>query len=307
MVKRFLFMIIILLTCSPPRDNPFDPNSPIFKFGFLKGSVKNHYHIPVPYPEIYILGSQKGCGDSTGNFFFKLEEDSYKVIFSKSGYTSSTLSVWIASKDTLEVFPVIAGIPYFEEVGVASEFYKGTAIQPDRCYLTIRAEVKDPDGLQDIDSVKCLIPADNPYYVTLFPSAGYYEATIKGTSIVTIENWVGRTFRAYAVDKWGIRGFSRDFTLVRVIKETANPLYPQNGDSVESPVTFVWRKPDVNFSIHYQLILYEENGAERIFDTEDTTITLSLNPSRYSYYIRAIDEFGNFSQSTYTVFYVISK
>ncbi|HID93908.1 MAG TPA: carboxypeptidase regulatory-like domain-containing protein [bacterium (Candidatus Stahlbacteria)] len=307
-------LILLLLSCTPPRDNPLDPNSPYFQGkGTISGRVTDYAGNPLSQALIFTI-PQKYATETDSLGFFLLEPDSgnWQVVANYNGYAPDTIEVYLSpgGKETISFY--LNGIPFFTEAKVVSYHEDRGWPIGSIYYAFVRCIVSDPDGIADIDSAHFEVPSIGIHQALLYVD-GAYEGEISTSSCPngTLEDLIGYDFIAYAIDKKGEKGKSDPFYLARIIYPLPYPIWPTYKDTVSSDSSFslIWRGIDVNYPFLYKavickLVSFEPIRMDSIAPPDTQLIVDSLPEGTYLWQVMGIDEFGNVTKSQYSMFMV---
>ena len=302
------YCLLSTISCKPERDNPYDPQSPNYiREGKVKGKVTNMVGVSLEGVKISTIPIKfNAITDSKGEFVLNSEPGTWKLVAELLDYVSDTTQVDINVGDTTIVNFQLNGIPVVQSACVVSchEHSGGKSIY----WAQVTALVQDPDGIQDIDSVRFLVQLDTAEftkYLSFNPTTGMYDITIceRPYPNKELENLVGRPFIVYAIDKKETIGNSPNFYIPRIIYELPYPVRPLNGDTLpqSTPIDFVWIGIKPIYHIVYRLIIRDWSSSDIILTLDnipDTTVTVdSLLQATYRWKVEAIDDFGDFSRS----------
>ena len=176
------------------------------------------------------------------------------------------------------------------------------------------AQVDDPDGLSDVDSVSVTVDEleftttlilesnTNRFSITLFPEE------INESSL---EALVGKETIFIVSDKQGSKTESIPDHLVRIIHPSPSTVSPDDRDLVNSSPPLIWNVFSAPYVFTYavEVSAYPSvwSWSQEGLPATDTTVTVSDTlDSRWSYFwvVSVVDEFGNFSQSPLVEFFV---
>ena len=158
-----------VLSCAPdaPHDNPLDPSSPGFvNSGSVRGTVvlMSDPRIAIPAAEVMLAPSGPVfLSDASGLFIItNLPAGSATVIASKAGFWADTLTFTVPVGASLPLEIQLDALPVITQGKIITE--KLDEYFPGPTYRAkISADIGDPDGLADLDSV-----SQRPASVVLF-------------------------------------------------------------------------------------------------------------------------------------------
>jgi hypothetical protein len=270
-MKRVSILALLLFVgCNPARDNPHDPQSPDY---VGKGTITGKVTSPVgtPLEGALVLTVPVGftaMTGSSGEFAMSPEPGTWRFVAQLTGYVPDTTdTVNIASGESREHINLwLNGIPVVQSCRVISCHEDRGWPVGSVYWAEVTALIQDPEGIQDIDSVRVVIPFDTTELVTdlSFVSGAIYEAKIDGVACPNhrLESLIGRAFRIYAIDTKGASVVSPDFYVPRIIYELPHTVWPTYMDDPVPPIDFVWNRIRVSHSIAYNLIVQDRSSLE---------------------------------------------
>ncbi len=319
-MRRLLgFGVVCGIACSwnAPHDNPLDPSLG----GNIEGRVLTRRATGIHGAEVAVPAAGRLCRtDSTGCFLLLgLPAETTLVFFSCPGYAPDSARLGLTKGKIYSLAVYLNGLPYFEECNVTTHVY-GRSWPPDPlCFLSLTATVSDSDGEPDIDSVWFEIPAVGRSGRLLFdPNTKRFVHTLWSESVPSrsLDTLVGQEVSFLVADKEGAVVTKKHPGVSRLIYELPVPVFPSGGlDTVWVDTTFVWRRFNVGFGLHYrgEVVRIEGGGPGAVaarFETpgsSDTTYRFSralLTPGIYYWTLEAVDAFGNSSRSAEELFRV---
>jgi hypothetical protein len=316
MKRLWILAFLLLAGCKPARDNPYDPQSA----GYVgEGTVKGRVTSPVgtPLQGALVLTVPVGftaVTGSNGKFAMNPEPGTWRFTAQLPGYVPDTTSlVNIAPGETREFIDFrLNGIPVVESCRVISCHEDRGWPVGSVYWAEVTALIQDPDGIQDIDSVRVIIGFDTTELAVdmSFVSGITYEAEIDEIACPDhrLESLIGRAFIIHAVDTKRCTGASSHFYVPRIIYELPHTVSPTYLDDPVPPIDFVWNRMRVSHSITYNLIVQNRSSLE-VVHTEhgvlDTTCTIDFLPTgSYLWRVEGVDEFGDLSCSNKESFQV---
>ncbi len=316
--------ILWLITCSPERDNPYDPNSPSYQGKtFLQGTCRNRILVLLPSAKIS-LRSLKG---STHLFTFTDEQGRYelrncpvesvRVIAEKEGFAAESTDLFLLAYKAETLDFVLEGLPKFLSAAVFS-YYGQRHIPYDSIALSLECKIKDEEGPGDISDVFGIIEGLSDTLPLFFKSGFSYENTFPEESLSKgLDEITGRDIHIVAQDRFGNEVKSSALRLVRVIRQPPEPVAPVGGSNVSPPVVLVWRSPPYLFShsLFCEVYRISPNLPPILFRryenilAGDTSLTLSvpLDTGFYYWQIGVRDDYHNCAKSAEAVFKVAAK
>ncbi len=307
---RYLTLIVILLvvvTCNPERDNPLDPRSPLYTGeATIKGLVKTFAGNPIQDATVSATNidtqlSVSTNTDETGGFCISVYKGAYNVTAMMSGYLDSSMEVAIDAGEVREILFNLDGIPFsIVQAALSSRMATWIGSVVD---IYISAEVGDPDGLQDIDSVFVEV-LEVKKYMAFNPQPQMYECRISENECPggNSEFLIGPQFVVTAVDQKGVRGSSVPFYLIRIFREFPLSISPPDGAVVPGDdLQIIWHKLKTDFPISYLVQIFIGWPPQVVYEetTQDTVLVVAstLSEGEYYYWVLAADEYGNTARS----------
>jgi hypothetical protein len=316
-----LFCLILAgCTADAERNNPLDPKSGNFdNSGNLSGRVMRFYSpfAPITDAEIRLEpGPLLALTDNAGNFqLFDLQPGRYKISAIKTGYASYSDSVEISTQQTSNKDFNLNGLPVISGVTITTQRISRWFPTTDVLSFEIIANVSDPDGVNDISTVRLTIPqlnfedSLNPVAPGIF-SKQYLESTLPGRNLF---NLVGHNLEVMATDNVGYTSASVEEKIVRIISEVPVAVSPVALQRLSNPQPeLTWRQETVvPYKFTYRLDLFrDDSGITTTIETQPgisgeqttTRVTNNLTTGRYFWTISIVDEFGNTSRSKEAAF-----
>jgi|UniRef100_A0A7C3V0A1 hypothetical protein len=263
-MRILLLLLLLFFSCSPERDNPYDPNSPFYQGKTtISGRVATRTGLPIAGCRITVRPIQDDrpslnvLTDQFGRYEIRdCPVESLLIRAEKDGFVSESLLFLplIYKEDTVNF--VLEGLPKFLSFSVASYFY-ARHIPRDSCVLNLKAEVKDEEGQGDINEVFGVIEG-LPDTIPLFFKSGFlYENSIPEESLsVSLDEICGRSLEIVCSDIFGHFVASPPLSLIRVIRNPPEPISPVGGDSVSSRPSLYWSLPQYRFAYSQFLEVY---------------------------------------------------
>jgi hypothetical protein len=310
----------LALSCAPdaPHDNPVDPASPEFSnTGGINGRVTL-----LSDPRVGIPGVEVSVG-AEGPVFLTGADGSFIIanhaagpvtlIASKLGYLSDTAIVTIEPARALPVEIRLDALPVIAQGTIITE--KIDEYFPGPTYRAlISADVSDPDGLADLDSVWTVI--ENLWFPMAYsPTSRLYEATVFDYNLPTnnLQWLVGKELHVVARDFAGASADAGNIFVTRIIEDSAFPLSPASGDTAASSPLLVWNPAQATFFHTLTLAIVRQDAGTQTPIWSQEGIDASLQSFQYgdtlvsgSYFwtIAVVDGFGNLCRSKPSSFIV---
>ncbi|MFA6542439.1 MAG: carboxypeptidase regulatory-like domain-containing protein [Bacteroidota bacterium] len=325
---RILLLIVTALVSGcvgdAPRDNPLDPLSSSYPHtGNVSGRV--------------VLANQ-GTGiagaviseealdisvtsDSLGYFSFSgLSSGNHRFVCSKMNFDPDTFDVSIISGEQSTVTCSLNSAPVVVSQNILSRKIDQYFPSP-QYFVDVSAEVTDPNGIADLDSVWFNVDTlkfPMTYSVT---SKNFLVSIYKNQFPTNTIQWlVGKALHIISKDRNAAVNISDPFYVSRVIENTASPIYPSsvNNDTTGSYPVFRWSPPDVTFNYSYSIVVSRVDGGtqtvvwnyaglnsiyEEISFPRDGT-AVPLQSGNYLWTVSVVDDFGNYARSKESSFVV---
>ena len=314
------FLVGMALSCAPdaPHDNPLDPASPGFSnTGSVSGEV-----VLLSDPRIGIQSAQVAVDtagpvfltDPLGRFTIEsLPAGTVRLIASKAGYQPDSATLIIEAALSFPVQFQLDALPAILQGDIITqkidEYFPGPTYRAE-----ISADVTDPDGLSDLDSVWSVI--DNLWFpMTYSPASRLYEATVFDFDLPTnnLQWLVGKELRIVARDLPGAIQAAGNIFISRIIEESAIALSPLPGDTTGPSPLLQWDPAPVTFFHTLTLgIVRQDAGTQTPIWSQplvDASLQSylypgSLTPGSYFWTVAVVDEFGNLCRSKPSAFIV---
>jgi hypothetical protein len=311
-VRKWLLVALLTnLFCAPGRDNPYDPNSPLYEsFGRLRGRTLTKASNPIDSVKLTVRPADRFVFSNPSGLFEidSLSLDSCFILADKEGYAPESVFVTIESRaiDTVNLF--LNALPYFT-------FYQAQSFHihaiTDIFYVLCSARVNDPDGFGDVANVFLHIESlSDSFELNYQPNTGTFDMRVKDILLPggSLESLIGQDLTFTVKDK---SHDSRSVVtqLARLIYQFPEKIYPQDGDSTNASPTITWHSLNLPFAFSYRAEINRYgNLAWEVAKTNplDTTatVTVLLEPGVYTWAVWVVDEFGNASRSAESGFYV---
>lgn len=302
-----------VLSCAPdaPHDNPLDPLSTGFSnSGTVRGSVvlMSDPRIGIPSAQVMVAPSGPAyLSDASGGFVITdLPAGSATVIASKAGFLADTVTFAVLAGGSLPLEIRLDAIPVITQERIVSK--KLDEYFPGPTYMAqISADVGDPDGLADLDSVWSVIE-DLWVPMTYSPATRLFEATVFDSDLPTnnLQWLVGKELRIVARDRPNGLAEAGNLFLTRIIEESASPLSPASGDTTGPSPMLRWSPAPVTFFHTLTLEIIRQDAGTQTPIWSQTLVDAglqelqypgSLTPGSYFWTVAVVDEFGNMCRS----------
>lgn len=317
-IKIHIFILtIILCSCfgNAERDNPLDPKSERYEnSGQVSGLVYSYYapYSPLANAVITLIpGSHSTTSDQNGRFnLFEISPGNYQIVAELGGYSSDSVDIEIITGETKQVQFNLDGLPKLEQLklntGVINLWWPPEPSQLIEC----QAEVSDPDGYADIQSVLAEIPdisfSDSLQITTtvgIFQNKFYRH----DLQVNSIHELIGYPIYMKIQDKVAPTQHVGPNFLVRVIDTEPTVVSPQGEILVGPQPTFNWNPINLPFpfSLTFEIFRIIDQGFDTKVltidnissETTEYTVESTLTEGSYYWTITIFDEFGNWNRS----------
>lgn len=184
-------------------------------------------------------------------------------------------------------------------------------------WISISARVDDPDGIGDIDSVRCAIGSDLLVTMAEESVPGNYSAILNETTRFPFnaEDFVGKEFTFQATDRQQAPSAPRTVRLVRVVREVGTLTAPTGLEEVDRTPLLQWIPPAPAYPSALRVkVVRVDSGVEitawqsPLYPalTDSARVGISLGIGTYYWVLHTIDSFGNSGRSREAAFKVVS-
>jgi hypothetical protein len=296
------------------RDNPLDTFAENYQpIGKLFGRVTSFYRTDIILPAADLDLEPAGrytISGSDGLFEFNnLPSGNYTLICSKEGYRPDTVFIEINTESKEKNFR-LNSLPRFEQIELNTHHVSRWWPAEESYFLRLKAQVRDKDGINEIDSVWFSVPSIS-FAETLFISNlnGIYEQTITEDQLplASLRQLEGKTMALFCRDIVNNISVSDDLFLPRLIQEVPVQVSPTGLETINSfPLTFMWEQVFLPYTFTYKIEIYQVNFGFFSRITEITDIlsnqifyefTNELPAGDYFWLLYVVDEFGDTSSS----------
>lgn len=314
MKKAIRFSVLVLLlcfSCDAPRENPFDPNGSnsvitTIKLLRLLPSSEVISGAEVFIPEI----NQYKTSDQTGTVVFTHPKvDSLSVICHCEAFFSDTTVVKNLKKTNafqihLNAKPRIGELQF-------NSFYENIENHENLTSLSIRAQIVEPDGLKDIETVT-IRQQDTNFIDSLAVENPVSQIFIKNFSLsqispsLTVGELAELNFILTIKNTNNDSVRSEPLRIVRVIEENPQLLSPESGSVQSDTVRFRWQTTELDYEFTYNLVLQRLGGETLTYaaipSTQNEFTVNDLMAGTYFFSLQIQDRPGNISQSPFNSF-----
>ncbi len=313
-----LLIMINLMSCNAPRNNPLDPGNPSYPFATISGKVLT---FSLPYtgiPGVSVYWSNTNTivkTDTNGNYHMNnIMPVNGKLIFKKTGFLSDTLSVTWKNSKKLNYDVNLNQIPYLDSISIYTVVINQFTPPGQSYQLVINCKITNKDN--DIDSVYVENNQLNLKKALDFNVTGKdYETTLnnQNLNVTDIEQTIGLNFNIIVKDI-----FNRFYNIgsdkvSRVIKNGVLIQNPANDTTITSQPVLSWQRYKTGYPFKYMIEIYTNDLANsQLVFTQDNissnAITYKVNQSlttgNYFWVIWVIDQFQNRCRSLPATFRV---
>ena len=320
-LSRFLVLLIVvfILSCDAPRENPFDPNSknyfePKPELVLSQVLVKQLYppfrpiaNVQVIEPNLNLFGTTNAQGIVQ---FEHKPVDSLIFLVSAQQYFPDTLKFAQKQANEYEIF--LNAAPQIQNIKFKS-FYNNLYDQLSITSIYMEANVTDLDGPIDIDAV--YLQNVEYQFDTLL------VRDVNNSDLFTIEfdlrdiskdlmpaEAPELNFNLIVKNKNSDQVVSGPYIIKRVIQATLVQISPTISEVTQDSVLFKWVDPELSFDYVFNIILlkfptFEQISYKGIPKGQTSLIVKNLSPGQYNWKLQVEDRLGNICQSNYINFY----
>ncbi len=313
-----VFVMMSLISCNAPRNNPLDPENPNYPFASISGKVLT---FSLPYtgiPGVSVYWSNANLivkTDTTGNFVINnILPVNGQLIFTKTGYRADTLNVVWKNSKSLIYNVNLNKIPQLDSISIYTVVINQFTPPGQSYQLVINCKITDKDN--DIDSVYVENSQLNLKKALDFNVTNKdYETTLNNQdlNVTDIEQTIGLNFNIIVKDIFNrIYNIGSD-KVSRVIKNGPVIQFPANDTTVSSQPVLSWQRYPTGFPFRYMVEIYTNDIANSQLVLKQDNIssnaityklTQSLNAGNYYWVIWVIDQFQNRCRSLPATFRV---
>jgi hypothetical protein len=303
-----VFLTWLGLSCAPdaPHDNPVDPSSPAFSnTGAVTGQVVLLSDPRIGIPSAQVAVDSSGpvyLADAAGRFTIgSLPAGPAVLVTSKEGYWADTVHVTVQTQARLPLEIRLDALPTVDGSLVVTqkidEYFPGPSYRAE-----ISADVNDPDGISDVDSVWSVV-AGLHFAMSYSPVSRLYQVTVLDNNLPTnnLQWLVGKEIQIEARDFAGAVADAGGLYVSRIIEESAIPLAPAPGDTTGTffhTLTLAIVRQDAGT----QTPIWSQSGVDASLQSYEYGD--SLVAGSYFWTIAVVDEFGNVCRSKPSSFIV---
>ena len=300
MKKILLFTLtLFLIRCAP--DAPLKTSNAAItgKIVTLFGSAPLEDAIVKIFPS-----GREDTTNANGNFkFSSLDPGVYIVTVKKDMYIEKSETTNIYRNEVENIQFQLNGKPEIKNYSITSEHTNSNFPYPTNKYkVTFQVLFFDPDAFI-ADSVVAMCSSGK--FTLNFQSSdsvGIYSKEFIYNDILTIDTLVGNPYHFWAKDLGGSYTDTVSTSLVRVIEELPDIVYPSCGDSFSIGDTLKWSPPTVVFNAFTLLKIWGVdqgiNNPIWVSNTLSVTDTMFIFTKMiptgvYEWAVEIVDNFGN--------------
>ncbi len=305
-------LILLVVSCEAPRENPLDPDNPLNKLYLITGKLLTAEKTARPIETATIEWRNENLLSYTDvNGTFKIQ-CKYQIngwlLFSKDGYATDSFYVdWSNGKtvtlsQTLNAFPVLDSLRIYS---VVRNKYSNTEL-----LLYFEASVSDVDD--DVDTLKVICPELSIDIDLKKISSTYFEAKFSDyeLNLTNFNDIIGKPFYVNAVTSGNKKFEIGNTTVKRIIRDEIVILSPINSDTLDTRLPVLnWTRFTPGFSFTYTIEIYtdepepdlqwqkENISSDEILTQVETELSVTLSNDKFFWVIWCVDEFNNRSRS----------
>jgi hypothetical protein len=305
-------ILLLLITCDAPRNNPVDPRNPDNKLSTLQGTIKRQGFPFPPIAGINVAWENENIvirTDAAGKYSFaNIERKDGLLRINGDGFSNDSAFIQWNNRETVIQDFSLNSEPELNDL----DFYSVVInkFQFNNIYeVVVKADISDFEGINDIDSVFIINSQLNIKRQLLFNSISrFYEytfQTLTDLNVADLDEVIGKDF-IISVSDLSNRKFDIATTNIkRVINEEVELISPLNNDTVSIPFTLKWRRFEPGFDFYFTIeIQTNENNPVLLYREENIpsdsisfVINDNINETNVFWTIWAIDEFNNRGRS----------
>ncbi|WP_457566100.1 hypothetical protein [Caldithrix abyssi] len=314
-----LLMIVLILACDAPRENPFDPNSSNY-YEQKSELIVSRVFVKQLYPPFNPIANAQviepnlnlfGTTNAQGVVQFEHKAvDSLLFMVSAEPYFADTLKFSRKQTNDYEIF--LNAKPAVENTKFVS-FFNNIYDQFSITSIYMEALITDLDGPIDISSVRL---QDETYgFDTLLVRDANNSDLFKiefdlrdVSSDLTPEAAPELNFHLIVKNNNDDRVIKGPYVIKRVIQANLVQLSPTISTVTQDSVVFRWVDPELSYDYVFNIILlkfptFEEIAYKGIPKGQTSLIVKNLSPGQYNWKLQVEDRLGNICQSNYIIFY----
>ncbi len=319
-MTRLCFPAILVLAAGCLGDvehtNPLDPMTPGFEeVGGVEGTTTQYYPPFRPLPSVEVILEPGGWitrSDAQGRFSFsEVSTGTYTLSAGREAYQAApdtTIEVRLGQRTQLDLR--LDGLPRLNQLRLSTHHVSRWWPQEDLYFLTIEAEVDDPDGVADLRNVWLEIPHFQ-FVDTLNTTAtpGRFVRTLNETDLpgARLQALLGHPIIPKLQDQAGAINIWSPQTLSRIIEVTPQTLRPQEQQSLsDAQPTLEWVSVNVPYDFTYQVDIVRVDANVQTLvqsypglssDAAQLQVAEPLPGGTYYWTLLIEDTFGNQSRS----------
>ena len=311
-----VFLVLFILSCEAPHDNPLDPQNADYRYGRISGVVRTVSLpvIPVTHSNVsWPSASEETETGAQGEFDMLIYQpkDGWLLFSHPDFYPDSVYISWADTKEK-EIDGYLNALPHLDSLSVYSVVLnRHPSLQKEQ--LIIEAFVSDRDN--DIDSVQVFFfNTTNGFHLPYNTTEKSFrsEFSILDLGVFSLEDYVGQPVAI------GVRDINSHFILVgeaqliRVIYDQVFLISPTGNEITGSTPALTWQRFEPGFDFYYDVEIYtNELAPQLVWSAKELTVDQSeiivdseLTDGSYFWVVWAIDIFGNRTRSKLSAFTV---
>ncbi|MFQ5674843.1 MAG: carboxypeptidase-like regulatory domain-containing protein, partial [bacterium] len=234
----------------------------------------------------------------------------YVISAEKEGFAIDSDTITVTLGQPLFVELNLDALPIVNSVSINSCHISRNFPQEDLYFLEIKADVDDPDGVNDIDFVQMSVPSLNfSDTLDITQSPGRFAKIISSSQLplTDIRDILGHQIVLSAHDRPGFNKSSQPRLLARIIERTPLTDSPNQSETLSDATPLLtWRPVDLLFDFTYviEVVRVDFGFNTTVWRREgiDKTITSiavadALQAGVYFWTVSVFDRFGNWSRS----------
>jgi hypothetical protein len=298
-------VLIFYFQCNAPRDNPLDPANPNYNISTIEGTIRTESYPNLSISGVNVFWENEGITVKTNNsgYFIigNIRRNNGWLIFTSKKFNTDSVYVTWSKQEKISLNVVLNALPVLDSVQLYSILINSFQFTPES-RLFVAAQVSDPDGENDIDSVFVTNSQISLRSQLLYnPASRFYERTFEllDLNVSSLDELIGENFKVAVRDLSGRQIIIGTENLKRVIKEEITPLSPINNDSINQPFTIKWKRLLPGFSFEYLLQVYTNESPPQLVWQEDgissdsisTYVDQDFSSGEYFWVIWSVDTF----------------
>lgn len=312
-----IILLLLILSCSPERDNIYDPKSKYYKnTGTLLGYVLDNKERRIKDAQITIFGEKNKSlfitkTDTNGFFqFVEIPLDSYLINIYKENYQKLSFFKKINNYQIETLHIKLQPLPYLKDCQIKS-YYEKRYILPESLSFHINCEIFD----ENLKGAHLLLTTNDTFYLNHLKNQIYERTITKEMVNGNFDDLVGKSFLVYLISNFSDTLIYQTPPLIRIIREIPEPISPINGELTSYQPQLIFSAPPLYFSHTYFIkVYYLLNNRfpilcyqDSLIPQNDTIVVIndSLSDGLYLWRVGIKDEYGNKALSKEALFEVV--